>query len=493
MEKPLLTISSKDFMTGLAPSAHTERGGLFFKADGVTPVYDPGGTASVENGLLQAGPAPTDIGGATVTDTIRCATSGVLVSTEQAFFYGDDGHIYRLLQAGTLAKVHDGDNNAVVDAVSNPRAGMVIWRPSGAASDRGLLYWQTTQIGLFDGTTWDDDHWTGISSTLPCPHVFLNNVYFGHTNTNTLASIVDTGASSVLTTTALDWDRKYWATAIADDGVYLVIAIGENQEAVNVFASNKILFWDTNSSSWQREYEIRDPFIWALKRMGNSVFAFGQYGIYEVSFGGGVRKVLSRLIGFGTPADLASGYGAHRVDVYNQSALIFGTDTTIDTIGSLAPDIPSAYFKHFKVPASVGTPTCVFSKFAAGSVYVATDGDKLYRYDFNGSTRETGVLAQTIYFPMAHKTEITHVEIIFGEPLASGDSVSVQLKTDEDTAVTPTTAVVASYALYGAIRRKRLPIAQYFTESPLSLVVNFVAGSPKIKTIKLYGRAVSSD
>src|SRR3990167_9273328 len=125
----------------------------------------------------------------------------------------------------------------------------------------------------------------------------------------------------------------------------------------------KILFWDTFSSSWQREYVIRDPFIWALKRLGNSIVAFGQYGIYEGSFNTGFKKVLSRLIGFGTTTDLTSGFGAFRADIYNQEAIVFGTDTTIDTIGTLSPEIPPAYYKHFKVPAGVGTPTCVFSQF----------------------------------------------------------------------------------------------------------------------------------
>src|SRR3990167_3536218 len=100
MERPILKLSSSDFLTGIAPSAHTERGGLFFSALGVTPIYDPGGTASVENGLLQAGPAPTNIGGATVDDVIFAADSGVVNSLNSASLYGADGNIYRLLTNG---------------------------------------------------------------------------------------------------------------------------------------------------------------------------------------------------------------------------------------------------------------------------------------------------------------------------------------------------------------------------------------------------------
>src|SRR3990167_8428709 len=92
MEKPILTLTTKDFLTGIASSAHTERGGLFFKADGVTPVYDAGGTASTQNGLLQAGPTPTDFTASVVVDIPFASVSGV----NGAFLYmlGASGHLY---------------------------------------------------------------------------------------------------------------------------------------------------------------------------------------------------------------------------------------------------------------------------------------------------------------------------------------------------------------------------------------------------------------
>lgn len=480
MEKPILSLRTRDFLTGIAPSAHTERGGLFFKATGVTSAYDPGGTESVENGLLQASPAPTNIGGATVTGTIWAATSGKIV-TSRAFFYDEDGNIYQLLTNGTLSSVHDGDNNAVVDAVTNPRAGLVIYRGK-------LHYWRSSNIGTYDGTTWNDTAYsvTGTTPKYCSPHVLFDRAYFIG-NSGTYLSQLD---GTTVTNNVLDWDSGHIGTAISDDGVYLAVAVCENVEADNVFSMCRVLFWDTSSSSWQREYVIRDPFIWSLKRVGNSVFAFGQYGIYEVSFGGGVTKVLSRLIGFGTPADLTSGYGSYRADVYNQSALLFGTDTTIDTFGSLAPDLSSSYQKTFKVPAAVGTPTCVFSRFAVGSVYVATDGDKLYRYDYNGATHETSVSAQTVYFPLPTKMEITRVDVVFGEPLVTGDAMSIQFKSDEDTAVEPTTALTATYAADGAIRRKKIRPNGVTVEDQLSVLINFTTGSVKIKRVDIFASPI---
>ena len=472
MERPILTLTTKDFLTGIAPSAHTENGGLFFSASGVTPVYDPGGTESVENGLLQAGPSPTNIGGATVVDTIFAADSGVINSVNYAAFLGNDGHIYTLLTNGTLSDVR---------TVTTPRAGVKFWR-------NGFYYWNGATIGRttdFSSFTDAAISPTGLGSNIPAPHLFYDELYFFHNAGTRLDKLT---ATTTVSEDVLDFEAGQIGTAISDDGIYLVLAFTFNQQSANVFANNRILFWDTNSSSWQREYIIQDPFIWSMKRVGNVVFCFGQYGIYEVSFNGGVRKLLDRLIGFGTPGDLLSGFGFFRADLYNQQGLILGTDETIDTFGKLASDLPFSYMKPFKIPTGVGTPTCVFSRFAVGSVYVATDGDKLYRYDFNNATRDTSVSFQTIYFPFKQPTQVNRIDVIFGEPLASGDAFDIDTKVDEDTAAVDFDSV--SFATHGALRRKEMH-GSVQVNNQLSIIGNFTAGAPKIKAIEVYGQPLT--
>ena len=473
MERPILKLSSSDFLTGIAPSAHTERGGLFFSALGVTPIYDPGGTASVENGLLQAGPAPTNIGGATVDDVIFAADSGVVNSLNSASFYGADGNIYRLLTNGTFTEVKTG--------ITSPKAGIKYWR-------NGLYYWNNADVGrTTDFSTFTDTAIspTGLASNIPAPHIFQDNLYYFHNAGVRLDRLTDVTTNEE---DILDFEAGQIGTAISDDGVFLVVILTFNQQGADVFATNRVLFWDTFSSSWQREYIIQDPFIWSARRLGNSVICFGQYGIYEVSFGGGVRKILDRLIGFGNTDDLLFGYGFNRADIYNQQALIFGTDASVDTFGPLASDLPSAYLKPFKVPSGVGTPTCVFSKFAVGSVYVGTDGDKLYRYDFDGATRETSVSAQTVYFPLPFKVQIHKIVVALGEPLASGDAFDIDTKIDEDTAAVDYDS--CSFAVEGAIRKKVMTPKTNKTPIPedqISFVLNFTGGAPKIKKISVYG------
>lgn len=480
METPLFTLGPKEFLSGIAPSAHTERGGLFLSANGVTPIYDPGGTASVENGLLQAGSAPTDFSSG-VVDTIFAGDVGYVSSLPYLFMLGNSGHLYqKALGAGAVTDLRSST------PITNARNGLAVFEYSGSTK---LFYAQDTAIGIWDmastyPTGWTDNAFT-ISAGQHPMHKFLDRLFFG--NSNHIAFIQTDGTAS---SSALDFPSPFICTAIADDGSYLVVAISENSMGSNNFALNKILFWNTNASSWQVEYSIKDPFIWALKRRGSAVYAFGQYGIYEVTFSGGVRKILSRLIGFGTTADLTAGYGASRAHIFNNDAVLFATDTTIDSIGTLSAEVPPSYLKPFKVPSSVGTPSFLHAGFDVGRVYVATDSNKLYGYDFNNATRDTGVSFQTIYIPFKQKAMINRIDVIFGEPLASGDAFDIDTKVDEDTAAVDFGA--ASYASDGAIRRKSMyPNAGVQVDEQLSLTGNFTGGAAKIKRIEGYGQPMT--
>lgn len=496
--KKLLSLSSKHFLTGIAPNAHTETGGVLFKADGITPLYDVGGTASIENGLLQAGPSPTDFATlGTIADAVIAGEGAVIASVAYLLMLGNAGHFY-------LKQVGSGDviDRAATNQISNPANGLVVWAPAGGTI-KGY-YWQKTQIGTYDlsanshpaspDSHWVDNAYTGLTSTSNHPvHKFQGNVYYG--NDAYVGALLDNGAGGVThSTNVLDFPFRLKVTAISDDGTYLVVAATENNAGNTTFANNKVVFWDGYSSQWTREFDIKDPFIWAMKKLGNTVYALGQYGIYEITFGG-VRKVLSRLIGFGTLTDLASGYGANRAIVYNDGALMFATDTTVDTFGKISPDLQNAYFKHFKIPSTVGAPTFISAELDVGRIYVATKALAgtpttfgFYGYDFNATTRNTGVSAQTVYFPLGDAYKIQRIDVIFGEPLVSGDSMNIQVKSDEDTAaLTVQNENTASYAQDGAIRRKEMTIKDFTVDEQLSLIINFTAGAPKIKRIVVWG------
>src|SRR3990167_5288989 len=122
--KLLLSLSSKGILTGIAPGAHSERSGLFHKALGINPIYNPGGVADVENGLLQAGGVATDITGIVVVDTPIARVSHVSGSTAYCFMLGNDGHFYRIAIGGTVTDLRSGT------PISSPgNGGLAIYKP----------------------------------------------------------------------------------------------------------------------------------------------------------------------------------------------------------------------------------------------------------------------------------------------------------------------------------------------------------------------------
>lgn len=480
MEKPIITITSKNFLTGIAPSAHIDNAGLFLKALGVTPIYDPGGTESVENGLLQAGPSPTDFTGSVIVDTIFASSANYLSSgTPVLFLYGEGGHIYTK-QAGAVVPV-DQRSATPVTTASN---GIIVFNNT-------LLYFRRQNIGTWDlsgsyPTGWNDAAHTGLQTNLNHPvHRYYDRVYYGN---GAFVGKVSYSSGLVYDDSNLDLPIGSTCVALSDDGVYLVIAITDNLVGSDNFGNTRILFWDTNTSSWQREYPISDPFVVSMENIGNGVIrVIGQYGIFDVIFGVGVKKVESRLTGFGTSTDLASGYGSGRAGPFGGAAIIFGTDASIDTYGKLSPELPAAYFKPFKLPAGVGRPTMVNTEFDKGRVYVATTSSKLYAYDFDAATRLTGVSAQTIYFALPEPFDIDRIDVILGEPMSSGDAFDIDTKRDEDTAAVDFDAM--SFATDGAIRRKSMfPDTSVEVDNQLSLVFNWTGGNVKIKTIEVYGK-----
>lgn len=487
-EKPLLVLSSKHFLAGVAPEAHSEGGPIFYKADGIMPLNNPGGTESTDNGLLRAGPAVTDLTGSVIVDApvakARNYTSG---GSGFVYMLGASGHVYKL----------DPTSNTVTDlkaaGTANTANGAAIFQAKGGT--KYFYYTQIDRIGRcdIDGTITFTDTWysTQIDNTTQHPmHRYFDRILFG--NNDTVGSISDNGAGdAVANSNVLDVPTNSTVTAISDDGVYAAIAITDNIQSANAFSNCKVLFWDGFADSWLREYTIDDQYILSLQRVGNSLVAQGVRGIYEISFGGGVNKILSRSTGLLTTGSNRQ-IGPALSSTYNQSAYVFGSTTSaggvVATLGKISDHIPAAHFRP--ILTATTQVSLVEAQASAGKIFVATDSPKLYVYTFGGTTSgQTSVSAQTVYFPLGNKYQITSVDLIFGEPLASGDSVTLQLKSDEDTAAS--TAATASYDSAKTTRRKTLRFNGFVADEQLSLLLTFVSGVPKIKRIEVYGKAMT--
>lgn len=490
MEKPFLTLSSKHWITGIAPSAHAVRGGIFYKAKGISPLNEPGQTESPNNGLLRAGPPAVDMdsGGTVVVDNAISKTKDYPNTNAFLYLGGDAGHLYKVTTGLTVTDLRAGT------PITNPSNGLFVFQPVGGT--KYMYYIQQGQIGRWDlsgtyPTGWTDNYYnTNITTTtMHPPHRFLDREYFG--NGGYVGSVSDDGAAGiVIDAHALDIPANSVVTAISDDGTYLVIAITDNKQFTAGLSNCRILFWDTNSSTWQREYPVADNFIHSLKRNGNGViFAQGKRGVYQVSFQYGVNKIIGALTGLASTSSTQLS-GPDLTDVVNQETLLFAHDSggnstysSIGSYGKLSLEAPTAFLEPLQAATANKQITLIESQFVYPYV-ISASNNKIYTYLMTGDGANTGVFAQTIYIPLPSRTEVGRLRVTFAEPLATGDDVSFSLYMDEDE--TAISYGSATFTTDGALIRKNLFQTAYGDEQ-ISLLVTFNGGVPKIKSVEFYG------
>ena len=69
----ILSLTTKNYLTGLASGAHVERGGLWHTAVGINPFINPE-QGNTDVGLLQTSPAPTEVTGGVGGTPLSAAT-----------------------------------------------------------------------------------------------------------------------------------------------------------------------------------------------------------------------------------------------------------------------------------------------------------------------------------------------------------------------------------------------------------------------------------
>lgn len=483
-QKPLLTIKSKDFLSGLAYGAHVGTGGIFFKADGVTPLIEAGALQSVNNGLLMAGSSGTQISG-NLGSHVPISSAQYTNSSNTTFYFGThDGHIFSLVADTTFAT-----SLSDLHTATSLRQGMDVF--TQVAGTNMLFYFMDTAIGRYDFATFNDS-WATISSDgIHCSHRYFDQLLFG--NATYVGRIFDnagdmsTSGAGNLDKTKLAIGSKGIVTDISDDGIYAIIATTKNITCdSNATSGCSILFWDGFSTTWSREYQIPDPFIFSLEHTPTGVYAYGVTGIWQVSFGADPRKIFGHSPSiYSVNASGALLYGRPATSHYADALLwggASGSNKAIKSLGKLDGNAPSSYLHPFLSTASKNI-TLVDGNLLKGYVFVGDDTPLLKAYPFNVTSPATGVSAQTVYFELDGPYDITKIRITFGEPLASGDSLTVAATSDEDTAAT--TFGTIAYDSAKTVRSKTL-FAKMSAEDGLSITLTFNAGSVKIKKIEVF-------
>jgi len=466
----ILSLSTKDFFTGISPSAHSERAGLWHKATGINPFVDPT-QGSVNVGLLQSSPTPTAITG----------TTGTPLSSITRVTGSGAGKTYIGTTAGIYEIDVSGDNNATTTAtVANMTNGLELFQPRGATAEY-LYYFQTTQIGRWgdlNGTPAQTDAYiTGLQDTPYHPtHKYFDEIYYG--NKDRLGRIKDDGAGSIThSSNVLDFESNKLVTCLEDDGDFIVIGLTENQGDNNIYAETVVRFWNKGGPSWNKEWKIPDVNIIAMKRIGSTIYAICPRGVYAFNRFSAPQKV-KQINSTYSPA-----FGrSNAVGTLGQSLMWgAGSNGSINLYGSTLAGVPVAYHQPFS-GAGTGSTTLIADNTRFMRVLVGTDEPALYRYNLTAGGATAS--AETIYIPLRERYDIKEIEFIFGEPLATGDTLNVDVQTDEDNVATDYGTI--SFTANGAIRKKSIFKPKTKVDN-LKMILNFNGGNIKIKQINVYG------
>src|SRR6185369_3809818 len=107
-------------------------------------------------------------------------------------------------------------------------------------------------------------------------------------------------------------------------------------------------------------------------------------------------------------------------------------------------------------------------------IYVSTNESKLYYYTLS-SGGSTGKNAQTVYFDFKDIFQIDRIDVIFGIPLITNDSFSIDVKTDETTAAMGwgTTTFVAG----DTTKNLRQELPNHLKTDQLSMILKWNVGN----------------
>lgn len=468
--KKILSFGAPEFNSGVASALYSEGRGIWSRARGFLSYADIDEYSG--SGVLRPGDTGTEIGDGTVVDGIEAGTQDP--SSGYTFLMGDTGHFYRVDTSNNVTDLRSGT------PITSPSDGMEIYQPQGGT--KYLYYFQDNQIGRWDlagtyATGWTDNHFTGLSSNVHYTHPFFGSVYY--TNLSTIGRIYDNTGTAANNTNVLDFPSNYVANSLTDDGTYLVIGISSTNFYNTGINDTKILFWDTFSPSWNKEYSLPEGFLYALKKVGNKIYAFGSFGLYVLNY-----NSEPTLVAPFTPDDPPT----KQTDV-----AVLGNSVYWFSYNGDDEAFVSSFGDRWGMQPSLQQP---FRLTAIGEFIMplndvellVSQNNELYLFDYTA----TGSIANyTIYsksFDLNGRYKIKKVVLTFSTALVNGDSVEIYLREGGQGSSWGT----ASYATHGSVYRVELSSPNNITQvydyehSFIDYTLT-IYGVPKFRRIDIYG------
>mgnify|MGYP001568243780 CR=1 FL=1 len=464
----ILTLNKQDWLRGLGISQYLENDGLFYAAKGIDVWRDIG--------LLQTGYSETDLTGAVIANA-PTAFEGVSVNTvDYLYIYDSGGKIYRLATTD--------DSGLALKATIANSVGQDL-----ALLEAKILYTQNTQVGTITSPaaaspTFTDNVGTGLTSSS------IHPIAIG---ADKLAYIGDVDGVARFDGTTISLDvftvpADQMVACLVNDGYYLVVGTRYNNSTTTTVGPDTsqsfVYFWDMGANTPLRIYnkEINGLIVKMVTRGGNT-YIITTTGIYVCNINEPPKLLANDsqgIIGFPTVAGDAP---TNKVDVYRDQVIW----------GVAAGDIYAYGSRHIKLPPVFSTPhtglgiiTALKAWNVGGGqrIYLGNNTPKLYVLK---TGRDTSVNAQTAKIDLKRTWKILGCKV-FTEPLASGDSLTVDVIGDAGTSII--SAQTFTFAADGAKVSKLINTLNTSVDNrtdEVSIKLTFTAGAVKIKRFELYG------
>jgi hypothetical protein len=483
----IIELTEKEFMTGIAPSSQVQDKGLWLNAQGITVSRDLF-SESDNVGILQGGPVPHDL-----SDSVADGDDTVSVSGKPFAWAVDPidadtglGKLYVWCDDGSLLSIDlEGDTDPVQisGTQTNGANGLFVFLHS--TGKKAVYYFRTAGLGWYGDLNGSpslhtDDFTDGIEDTPWHPtHRIFDRVYFG--NARYIGQIQDDGAGSLtINGQALDFEPDDRVNCISDDGTYLVAGITKNTTAFpDTYGRSRVIFWDTNQDSWQREWEIPDGTIMSIQKLGTAMVAVTTRGLFAFTYTSKPVPLVPYFNSLGeTPNYQVPTQNA--ADIIGE-AILWGGVGQVSSFGKLTSAMPNAYFKPFAgFPEQTATMVAAGAK--ANDLYVGTDANKLFRIKLTEGGL-TGIEADTVYIDLKRWWQVGKVIVAFDGPLQDDDTVAIALKPDD--ADDFYDVGQPQFSIHGAIRLKELYTS--LEARKLQLSIDFSAGAVRIRNIQVWG------
>jgi len=400
---------------------------------------------------------------------------------------GSDTFVYAVDNAGNIySDVGSGSYWQLKRAVSNCTGqGLEIYNDY-------LYYRQNSQIGRYGDLTGSPsftDNWKTSSDNVQTVtdwgpiKAFLDFVAFG--NGRYLATWDD----STFTYNRLSWPKGYFVRDIDIMGEYLAIAVNDSED---ILAAKRgfIALWDGTSTTYNFFTEVPEGGgISAIQANQDSIliFAGGKGNIYL--YNGKANKIKKiPYIGAGQTVYVLPGATTNHNGMCH-FGLSGGTSTTayrgVYSWGKSELGFPDAL--NFEYPLSEGTTTgvntwCSAVKDIGDRLYVGWKVGSTYGIDLvSTSTLQTSVIYESLIVTTNKPADCTRQKLYF-KPLASGESITLEVKANQGSWVE---AGSASYASDGAVTTKLLNYEFGFNDLEIRVTLAGSSTMPSLSKIVL--------